>query len=169
MYCRYHLHVYPYRLWLYSDSDEEESTAERSAKPAANVATNGRMGGAGPAASPGAPGGKDCWPHWWPQDSMWPTYKVSDTRLIFVTRQQGPISLRLMTSQFKDIVTLLQKQKTVKCIFCGVWVQNFMWNFKGALWNFTQNFEPIHCKICILRGVKNLTTYDILELWHLKS
>ena len=30
-----------------------------------------------------------------------------------------------------------------KCIFCGVWVQNFVWNFKGALWNFTQNFEPI--------------------------
>ena len=25
-----------------------------------------------------------------------------------------------------------------------------MWNFKGHLWNFTQNFEPIHRKICIL-------------------
>ena len=57
--------------------------------------------------------------------------------------QQGRVSLRLMTSQFKDIVTHTQKLKTVKCIFCGVWVQNFVWNFKGALWNFTQNFEPI--------------------------
>ena len=82
---------------------------------------------------------------------------------------QGPVSLRLMTSQFKDIVTHTQKMKTVKCTLCGVWVQNFVWNFKGALWNFTQNFEPIHRKICILRGVKNSTTYDILELWHLKS
>ena len=58
--------------------------------------------------------------------------------------------------------------KTVKCIFCGVWVQNFVWNFKGHLWNFTQNFEPIHRKICILRGAKKLTTYDILKWWHLK-
>ena len=66
----------------------------------------------------------------------------------------GPVSLRLMTSQFKDIVTHTQKYKTVKCTFCGVWVPNFVWNFKGALWNFTQNFEPIHRKMCILRGGK---------------
>ena len=65
--------------------------------------------------------------------------------------------------------THTQKMKIVKGTFCGVWVQNFEWNFKGALWNFTQNFEPIHHKICILRGVRNVTTYDILELWHLKS
>ena len=39
---------------------------------------------------------------------------------------------------------------------------------KGTF-EISQNFEPIHHKICILRGVKNLTTYDILELWHLKS
>ena len=76
----------------------------------------------------------------------------------------GPVSLRLMTSQFKDIATHTQKYKAVKCTFCGVWVQNFVWNFKGALWNFTQNFEPIHSKICILRGGKNLTTYDILRV-----
>ena len=61
------------------------------------------------------------------------------------------------------------KYKTVKCIFCGVWVQNFVWNFKGHLWNFTQNFDPIHRKISIIRGGRNLTTYAILELWHLKS
>ena len=85
------------------------------------------------------------------------------------TAPLGPASWRLMTSQFKDIVTHMQNYKTVKCIFCGVWVQNFGWNFKGALWNFTQNFEPIHRKRCILHGVKNLTTSDILELWHLKS
>ena len=83
--------------------------------------------------------------------------------------RQGPVSLRLMTSQFKDIVTNTQKLKTIKCMFCGVWVQNFVWNFKGALWNFTQNFEPIHRKISILRGVENLTIYHIIELWHLKS
>ena len=81
----------------------------------------------------------------------------------------GPVSLSLMTSQFKDIVTHTQKLKTAKCIFCGLWVQNFVWNFKGAIWNFTQNFERIQCTICILQEVKNLTTCDIVELWHLKS
>ena len=80
-----------------------------------------------------------------------------------IKADQGPVSRRLMTSQFKDIVTHMQKYKTVKCIFCGAWVQKFVWNFKGALWNFTQNFEPIHRKICILWGVKTLTTYDILS------
>ena len=33
----------------------------------------------------------------------------------------------------------------------------------------SQNFEPMHRKIWILRGVKNLTTYNILGLWHLMS
>ena len=82
---------------------------------------------------------------------------------------QGPVSLSLMTSQFKYIVTHTQKHETVKCIFCGVWVQNFVWNFKGALWNFIQNFKPILRKIGILRWGKNLTTYDILGLWHPKT
>ena len=62
-----------------------------------------------------------------------------------------------------------KKCKTGKHIFCGVWVPNFVWNFNGALWNFTQIFEPTHRKICILWGVQHLTTYDILDLWHLKS
>ena len=69
----------------------------------------------------------------------------------------------------KDIATHLHKLKTVKHIFCGVWFQNCVWNFICALWNFTHNFEPTHCKICILRDFKNLTTYDILQLWYFKS
>ena len=102
---------------------------------------------------------------WWRHhDGKTPRWKHNYAALTL-----GPVSLRLMTSQFKDIVTHTQKYMTVKCTFYGVWVQNFVWNFKGALWNFTQNFEAIHRKICILWGGKNLTTYDILELWHLKS
>ena len=72
-----------------------------------------------------------------------------------------PVSLRIMTSQFKDIVTHTQKHETVKCIFCGVWVRNFVWNFKGALWNFTQNFEPI----------PKYAFYEVLkfdELWYIR-
>ena len=68
----------------------------------------------------------------------------------------GPISLRLLGSEFKDIVTHTQKYNGVKCMFCGVWVQNFVWNFEVDLWNFTQNFESIRhkkSKMHILRCV----------------
>ena len=68
-------------------------------------------------------------------------------------RRWGAVSLRLMTSPFKDIINHTQ-QWSIKCIFCGVWVRKFMWNFKGTLWNFIHNFEPIHRKICFLRNVK---------------
>ena len=101
--------------------------------------------------------------HWLSQHKDWSLYIHSEPV------SQEPVSLRLMTSQLKDIVTHAQKYMTVKCTFCGVWVQNFVWNFKGALWNFTQNSEPIHRQICILWGGKKLTTDDILELWHIKS
>ena len=81
----------------------------------------------------------------------------------------GPASLRLMTSQFKDIVTHTQKYKTVECIFCGVWVQKFYVKFQRCPLKFYTKFWIHTPQICILRGVRNLTTYDILELWHLKS
>ena len=45
----------------------------------------------------------------------------------------------------------------------------FCLKFQRCLLKFHINFEPIHRKICILRGVKILMTYDILKLWHLKS
>ena len=75
----------------------------------------------------------------------------------------GTVSLRLMASQFKDIVTHTQKLKTVKCIFCGVWVQNFVWNFNCALRNFTQNFEPIPPQNMHFRRYKK---FD--DLWYLR-
>ena len=98
--------------------------------------------------------------------ALWRHCNASDLESCKWLSLLGPVSLRLMTSQLKDVVIHMQKLKTENCIFCGVWVQNFVCNFKGALWNFTQNFEPTHRKICILRGVKTLTIYDILELWH---
>ena len=42
--------------------------------------------------------------------------------------------------------------------FCGAWSQNF-----------TEYFERIHNKICILRGANSLKNYNMLKLWHLKS
>ena len=40
----------------------------------------------------------------------------------------------------------------------------FCVKFQRCPLKFHTNFQPIHHKICILRGVKKLTTYDILEL-----
>ena len=45
----------------------------------------------------------------------------------------------------------------------------FYVQFHGCLLKFHTNFEPIHYKGYIVRGIKCLTTFDILELWHLKS
>ena len=44
----------------------------------------------------------------------------------------------------------------------------FCAKFQRCPLKFHINFEPIHRKICILQGVKELSTYDIVELWHLK-
>ena len=38
-----------------------------------------------------------------------------------------------------------------------------MWNFKGQLWNFTQNFEPMHRKICILPS--SIFACELRYLW----
>ena len=50
-----------------------------------------------------------------------------------------------------------------------LWCMGSTFCVKGSLRNTTKKFEPTHRKMWILRGVKKLTTYDILELWHLKS
>ena len=57
------------------------------------------------------------------------------------------------------------------CIFCGVWVQNFLWNFKGALWNFTQKCwthtpQNMHFSRCKkFEDLWYLECYDILTHW----
>ena len=93
----------------------------------------------------------------------------SDGYISYYNSHLGPVAPRLMTSQLKDIVTHTQKLKTVKCIFCGVWVQNFVRNFNGALWNFTQNFEPYTAKYALYEVLKTWrlmisSSYDILSL-----
>ena len=47
----------------------------------------------------------------------------------------------------------------------NVWVRHFAWNFKGYLWNSTQNILSIHwkiqflCKIEILRALRLISSY----------
>ena len=60
-----------------------------------------------------------------------------------------------------------QKWKSVKDILCSLWVQNAVWNFNAVLWNFTENFEPLHQNMCILWCVKFFRIsyiYGILNL-----
>ena len=71
-----------------------------------------------------------------------------------------------------DVMTLRYHKSSklshfVKYIFCGVWVQTFVWNFKGHLWHFTRNFEPMHCEICISLGF--IYVCDLLYLWIVTS
>ena len=44
----------------------------------------------------------------------------------------------------------------IKVISFNVWVRYFVWNFKGYLWNSTQNIWPIHWKMWILFSGENL-------------
>ena len=51
----------------------------------------------------------------------------------------------------------------------NVWVRYFVWNFKGYLWNSTQNILPIHWKIPslynieILRALRFKSSYAVFE------
>ena len=71
------------------------------------------------------------------------------------------VLLRLVTSQFQDIVNH-KKLKSIKRIFCDLWVQNFVWNLKGALWKFIKKFEPKQHKMCILPGVVNVIYLTVM-------
>ena len=43
---------------------------------------------------------------------------------------------------------LLYVQYWIKIVSFNVWVRYFVWNFKGSLWNSTQNILPVHWKMC---------------------
>ena len=43
-----------------------------------------------------------------------------------------------------------------KIVSFNEWVRYFVWNFKGALWNSTQNISAIQWKMCILLSGENL-------------
>ena len=72
-----------------------------------------------------------------------------------------PISLRLMMSQLKDIASHT-KIKVSKMHILRCMVQNFVWNFKDTLWNFTQILNPY---------TTNYVFHEVLkceESWYLR-
>ena len=87
-----------------------------------------------------------------------------------VIEHPGPVSLRLMTSQFKDIVNHTEKMKTVKCIFCGVWDQHFCMKFQRCPLKFHTKFwtytpQNMHFTRCLkFDDLWYLKSYDILSL-----
>ena len=57
----------------------------------------------------------------------------------------------------------------IKSTSFNVWVTYFVWNFKGTLWNSTQNILPIHwtiwflCNFEILRALRFKSSYVFLK------
>ena len=54
------------------------------------------------------------------------------------------------------IQELLKFQCCIKIISFNVWVRYFVWNFKGYLWNSTQNILPRHWKMWIFSASESL-------------
>ena len=58
----------------------------------------------------------------------------------------------------------------IKSTSFNVWVRYFVWNFKGTLWNSTQNILPIHwtiwflCNCEILRALRFKSSWVFLTL-----
>ena len=68
-----------------------------------------------------------------------------------------------------NISSLTHKNEGQWEAYVAVFDQTFMWKFRSARWNITQNCERIYRKIFILQRVKNLANcailnYDILSL-----
>ena len=63
-------------------------------------------------------------------------------------------TLYIPGERFKNTYELFQElfkcQCCIKIASFNVWVRYSVWNFKGPLWNSTQNILPMHWKMCIL-------------------
>ena len=70
-----------------------------------------------------------------------------------------------------ELLTLraLKFQCFIKDLSFNVWVRYFVWNFKGTLWNSTQNILPIHWKIWLLYNIEILRALRFKSsFWFLK-
>ena len=76
--------------------------------------------------------------------------------VLFVKASQiGIQRLTLGTIFLTQMSEVLKFQLYIKKIVSfNVWVRYFVWNFKGTLWNSTQNILPIHWRMWILFTVE---------------
>ena len=64
-----------------------------------------------------------------------------------------------------EFVNLRALMISTSCIIASfnVWGRCFVWNFKGTLWNSTQNILPIHCKMY------SLLRSEVQKIWNLQA
>ena len=72
---------------------------------------------------------------------------MDDERGAVLTQSAKGCTHRVPRPPFWLIVTALDRNRYLPV---NVWVGYFVWNFKGYLWNSTQNILPIHWKMWIL-------------------
>ena len=70
-------------------------------------------------------------------------------RIWKVLLQNQGVFQKLLSPQVSKIIKV---HMCIKCTPFNKWTWYFVWNFKGTLWNSTQNILPIHWKMCILYG-----------------
>ena len=87
------------------------------------------------------------------ETTMWPRgrgycYRRGDLRCRCFKNTYELLNLRALKYSPVNEIQIFQ---------INVWVKYFVWNFKGTLWNSTQNILPIHWKIWFIQH------------WHFKS
>ena len=68
---------------------------------------------------------------------------------------QAPVSAHIWGA-FQKTPLSSRIEKLLKYMSFNVWARYFVWNFKGYLWNSTQNILPIHWKIQFVHNVEIL-------------
>ena len=96
----------------------------------------------------------------WPR--LWGCFKNEYLRYILELKI-------LMLYQSSWIWDLFIFQCCIKFISFNARVRHFVWNFKGYLWNSTQNTLPIHWKIWFLYNTEMWTTIDLRVCRHFRN
>ena len=66
-------------------------------------------------------------------------------------------------SQVCMVRELVNFQHGIKIVSFNVWITYFVWNFKGALWNSTQNILFMHWKMCSLLRSRDSITAEFMN------
>ena len=99
--------------------------------------------------SRGCPADIGEWPSTWSQEVQWRGLETPEKLL---QRKVGAVITRIFQCTGKIFCVEFQRYLSF-----NVWVRYFVSNFKGYLWNFTQNILPIHVNWKYWRGSLLLT------------
>ena len=91
----------------------------------------------------------------------------ADSLALLGARPSAEAMMVNFRGHFKNSCELFQC--CIKIASFSVWVRYLVWNFKGALWNSTQNILPIHWKIwffysrAIFKTLRFKSSYTFLK------